>query len=331
MKIAKIPPNQFTFESLLVIIASNHATLVLLVYLTLSIILFYQQPSTQRYWLIMLPVFLLLVNFIMALVVRRALINNLPLMVFHFSLFALVILAALGQMTYLKGTLELATMEAFSGQLENVNAGSWHDYGLADIRFINMGFSINYHKGIKRDNTVNKISLLNNKGVQQVLEIGDHVPLVIGHYRFYTSHNKGYAPVFEWTAANRKQSIIGSVHLPAYPINEYRQALEWKIPGTQQSIWTMLKIESNVLPKDREFQFQIPQKHTLIVRHNDQRYELTVGDELDLGVGILQYQGLTTWMGYKVDYDWTRYWLLVSCLTAIISLFLHYILKFRSV
>lgn len=316
--------------SMSAIISSNRTTLGLLVYLALSIIPFYQQPSADRYWLIMLPIFLLLINFIMALVVRRALINNLSLMVFHFALFALVILAALSQMTYLKATLELATMEEFSGQLENVNAGSWHDYGLNDVRFMNMGFSINYHKGVKRDNTINKISLLNQNGIQQVLEIGDHIPLVIGNYRFYTSHNKGYAPVFKWTATNTSQSIIGSVHLPAYPANEHRQALEWKLPGSQQSIWTMLEIESNVLPVDRDFQFQIPQQHKLIVRHNEQRHVLSVGDELDLEMGVLQYQGLTSWMGYKVDYDWTRYWLLVACLVAIFSLFLHFIFKFRS-
>lgn len=330
MKTAKIHPNHLASRSLFAIIASNRITLGLLIYLALSITLFYQQPSADRYWLIMLPVLLLLINFIMALVIRRVLINNLPLMVFHFSLFALVILATLGQMTYLKATLELATIEEFSGQLENVKAGLWHDYGLTNTRFTNMGFSINYHKGIKRDNTINRIAFLNHSGVQQVLEIGDHVPLVIGHYRFYTSHNKGYAPVFKWTETNTGKSIVGTVHLPAYPINEYRQALEWKIPGSQQSIWTMLQIEGNVLPEDQAFQFQIPQQHKLIVRHNNQRHELSVGDELDLGGGVLQYQGLTSWMGYKVDYDWTRYWLLITSVMAIISLFLHFFLKFRS-
>ena len=310
--------------------ASNGATLGLLLYLALSIILYYQQPAADKYWIIVLPVLLLMINFIMALVVRRVLINNLPLMTFHFALFALAILTGLGQMTYLKATLELATMEEFSGQLENVKAGAWHNYGLDNIRFTNMGFSINYHKGVKRDNTINRIALVDSNGLQQVLEIGDHVPLVIGHYRFYTSHNKGYAPVFTWTAANTTRSITGSIHLPAYPVNEYRQALEWKIPGSKQSIWTMLQIEDNVLPVDRDFQFQIPQQHKLIVRHNDQRYELGVGDELDLGTGVLRYQGLTSWMGYKVDYDWTRPWLLAACMVAIISLFLHFVLKFRT-
>lgn len=314
---------------MLTILASNRFTLLLLCYLAVSIIIFYQQPLPGRYWLIALPVGLLIINFLVALALRKVLINKIPLMLFHFSLVALAILFALANMTYLKATLELATMEEFSGQLENVTAGPWHDYKLDELHFMNLGFVVNYHKGIKRDSTVNRVALVANNGSSEILEIGDHIPLVHGHYRIYTSHNKGYAPIFTWTASGSNQSITGSVHLPSYPINEYRQALEWKIPDSEQSIWTMIHIDENVLPEDRDFSFKIPQQHRLIIRYHDQRYELKPGDKLDLGSGILQYQGLTSWMGYRVDYDWTRPWLLATTLLAIASLFFHFIGKFR--
>jgi len=231
-------------------------------------------------------------------------------------------------MSFFNATLELAENEEFAGQVENIEQGPWHRYGLSTIRFTNLGFQIRYHKGIKRDKTVNQIGLTLRNGQQQTLEMGDHVPLVIGHYRFYTSHNKGYAPVFEWRPSASTRVVVGSIHLPAYPAHEYRQALEWKVPGSDLKLWTMLNIQENVLPTDREFQFQVPEQHQLVVRHQDKRYALLPGDEIDLPGGRLTYRKLTTWMGYKVDYDWTRPWLLATALIGLMGLFSHFIVKF---
>ncbi len=66
------------------------------------------------------------------------------------------------------------------------------------------------------------------------------------------------------------------------------------------------------------------------MRIGNRRTELQVGDEISLEGGILRYDTLTSWMGYKVDYDWTRPWLLATCLIAMISLSFHYITSFRS-
>ncbi|HEY5738915.1 MAG TPA: hypothetical protein VIW27_04280, partial [Gammaproteobacteria bacterium] len=206
--------------------------------------------------------------------------------------------------------------------------GPWHRYGLADAEFSNLGFRINYRTGVKRDRTVNRIALNSADDGQQVVEIGDHVPLVIGHYRFYTSHNKGYAPVFEWLAAGSETPVIGSIHLPAYPINEYRQALEWQVPGSDLQLWTLLRIDENVLPEDRPFEFTVPEAHRIVVRVGEQRFEMAPGERIELDGGVLGYRGLSSWMGYKIDYDWTRPWLLATAIIAILSLFAHYVIKF---
>ena len=118
------------------------------------------------------------------------------------------------------------------------------------------------------------------------------------------------------------------MHLPAYPTNEFRQALEWKLPGSEQSLWTMLQIDEDVLPEDREFEFTVPKRHRLIVRIGDERRELVPGDELALPGGVLRYRELSTWMGYRVHYDWTRPWMLAAVLIGLFSLFAHYVVKF---
>ena len=328
MKIAKTLPSATPPIGLVDAFASNRTTLTLLVVLALAVTVYYQISLPFRIWLIAVPSLLLILNFLLALATRDILKNNWPLMVFHFALILLVLLAFAGRMSFFKATVELAESEEFAGQVENIQQGPWHRYGLSGTRFTNLGFQIRYHPGIKRDKTLNQVLLTMPDGLQRSLEVGDHVPLVIGHYRFYTSHNKGYAPVFEWQASNSDERIVGSIHLPAYPTHEYRQALQWQIPGTETELWTLLMIEENVLPEDREFDFQVPQQHQLVVRYRDQRYELRPGDELELPGGILHYQKLTTWMGYKVDYDWTRPWLLATALIGLLGLFVHFIVKF---
>ena len=315
-------------------LSSNRFTLLCLLLLAAGSVAYYQFPLAGRIGFVALPTLLLVVNFLFAVAARGILRNNWPLMIFHFALIVLAALGLVSRMSYFQATLELAEHEVFDGnprQLDNLVQGPWHRYGLADAEFSNLGFRINYRTGVKRDRTVNRIALHAGDGGHRVVEIGDHVPLVIGHYRFYTSHNKGYAPVFEWLAAGSETPVTGSIHLPAYPINEYRQALEWQLPGSGLRLWTMLSIDENVLPEDRPFEFTVPEAHRIVVRVGERRFEMRPGDRVELDNGVLGYRGLSSWMGYKIDYDWTRPWLLASAIIAILSLFAHYAWKFMRV
>ncbi len=324
MKTAKIHPEHGRVAAFARLAASNAATLALLVVLGFAVLVYYRVDFPGRLWLIALPGLLLIANFSLALALRGILRNNGPLLVFHLALIALVLLAFAGRLSAFKATLELARGETFDGQLQNVRQGPWHGYGLAQTRFVNLGFRIRYQPGIKRDKTVNRIALIDAEGRAREIEIGDHVPLVVGHYRFYTSHNKGYAPVFEWRSDGAESAVVGSVHLPAYPAHRFGQALEWRIPGSDQSVWTMLAIDDEVMPADREFMFRVPARHRLVLRYGSRRIELRPGDSVRLSGGVLRYVELSTWMGYKVDYDWTRPYLLAIAIVGIVALFAHY-------
>ncbi len=323
-------PNGGIAKTVQLVLASNRLNLALLIVLFFAVVLYQQMTASYRLGILLVPVTLLMFNFILALLLRKNFIAKPALLIFHMALFALVSLAIAGQFTYLKATLELSTHEQFNGQLENVDAGPWHDYQLDNVRFTNLGFTINYHKGIMRDSTHNRIQLDNNLEQTKIVEIGDHVPLVIGHYRFYTSHNKGYAPLFRWYPADGSPVQLGNIHLPAYPIHEYQQAKEWTLPQTQQKIWTMLVIEEDLLPEDSDFNFRVSYKHHLIIRIAGQRYVLRQGDEINLPSGILRYDSLVSWMGYSVDYDWTRPWLFVASLIALLSLTFYYFGRLRN-
>ena len=269
---------------------------------------------------------LLIGNFIVAIVRKRILVNKPALMVFHLALILVFVQLIISQLTYLKATTEVGVNQDFGGQLDNIRAGPLHDYGLSGGAFTNLGFQINYLDGIRRDNTLNRVRINGENGDGSVITIGDHIPLVLGHYRFYTSHNKGYAPVFSWIPnQDNRPALRGSVHLPAYPLNEYQQSREWQLPVIDLPIWTMLVIEEEVVPEDRDFSFTIPLQHHLIVRIGQERWTLRPGESIELSDGTLHYDYLSSWMGYTVDYDWTRPWLLFTSLLGIAALFVHYL------
>lgn len=279
-------------------------------------------------WLIGAPCLLLSANLSAAITVNPAFRRRPALLVFHLALAAVLLLAAVGRLTYMKGELELSTGDVFEGVLTRTEQGPLHTSRLERVRFRNDGFSIGYEPGVKRSRTSNRITLLDDRGPRPIA-IGDTVPLVASGYRFYTSFNKGFAPVFQWRPAGN-EALRGSVHLPSYPLHEYRQAQAWTPPGTDRKLWIMLQFDEVLLDPGAPSQFRLPGTHTLVLRDDTRRYELAPGARVELAEGVLIYEGLTTWMGYTVFSDWTLPWLFASAVLAALSLAWHFLTSFAA-
>jgi cytochrome c biogenesis protein len=269
------------------------------------------------------------VNLVAAVLRHPAFRHRSALLAFHLALLAIVVLVAAGRLTYLKGQLELSEGEAFAGALSSAESGPMHRSELDRAGFINEGFTIRYEKGVRRAETRNAVRWIDERGVERQALIGDNEPLVLRGYRFYTSFNKGFAPVFVWRPeAGAPQR--GTIHLPAYPLHEHGQALEWTLPGTRSAVWTMLQFDEPLLDPERVSQFRLPDRHKLVIRVGDARHELTPGASLTLPEGVLVYERLSTWMGYTVFYDWTLPWLFAACALAFASLAWHFARKFSA-
>ena len=307
-------------------LASLKLTLVFIVLLAASIIAAYSTGAAGA-WPIAIPLGLLAINLTAAILTNTAFRRQTALLVFHLALLAIVVLAAAGRMTYLKGELELSTGEAFSGELTRSQQGPWHLSRLERVTFSNEGYTIAYAPGVRRNETRNRVSWTDAGGRRYVSVIGDQQPLVREGYRFYTSFNKGYAPVFTWQPAHGAASR-GTIHLPAYPIHEHAQALQWTLPGTDAKIWVMLDLDEVVLDPAQASEFRLPSDHTLVVRDGSERRQLVPGGRYVTPHGVLVYEGLTTWMGYSVFYDWTMPWLLAACVLAVGALGWHFWRKF---
>jgi hypothetical protein len=292
-------------------------------------VLAYHLGWLRNVWALVVPLALFALNLSAAVGTNPAFRRQTALLVFHLALIAIVLLVAAGRLTYFKGRVELSTGETFAGEVADSEMGPWHSLSLGHAAFTNEGFSIHYSPGVRRDVTRNVVSWTGSDGTIRRAVIGDQVPLKLDGYRFYTSSNKGFAPLFVWLPKGGEPRL-GTIHLPAYPVHQYSQALDWVLPGSAVRIWTMLQFDEVLLDPDSPSEFHLPSRHRLVVRVGEERRELHPGDRYLLPEGELVYRGLSTWMGYTVFSDWTMPWLLAACALAVASLAWHFWRKFAA-
>ena len=269
---------------------------------------------------------LLALNCVAALVVHPLLRRRLPLLVAHLALLALVVLVAIGRLSSLDGRFELTQGVPFDGRLLDARRGPLHHDALHRLAFRHDGFDIAYAPGRRRGPTHNRVVWKDGDGALQQAVIGDHRPLVLDGYRIYTSPNKGFAPLLTWQPA-AGEPVTGAVHLPSYPANELRQSREWPLPDGRE-VWVQLQFDETLIDPESAGAFRLPGRHRLAVLVGTQRAELAPGAGIAIDGGTLTYEGLRTWMGYRVSFDPTLPWLLAAALLAALALGLHYGLKF---
>ena len=265
---------------------------------------------------------LLSVNLLVALWAHPAFRRKLPLLVAHLALLAVVLLAGLGRLLALDGRFELTQGEPFDGRLMDGESGSWHQDRLQRMALRHEGFQIDYAPGRKRGSTRNPVRWQDEDGQERHAVIGDHRPALVSGYRVYTSPNKGFAPLLTWRP-QAGEAEQGSVHLPSFPAQELHQSREWTLPDGR-AVWVQLQVEGVLIDPATPSRFEMPRAHVLVVRVADRRAELRPGERMSLEGGTLVYEGLRTWMGYRITYDPTLPWLLASSLLAALALAWHY-------
>lgn len=272
-------------------------------------------------WHLALPLGVLELNLLAAILTNSTFRRQFALLAFHIALATLVALVAIGRLTYLTGYSEVVEGMPYTGLLE-VRAGPWHRGRAENLHFENERVRITYHPGPLRDKTLNRVRYQASGGRVQTQDIGDHQPLVLDGYRIYATFNKGFSPILTWWPADGPP-VRGSVNLPRYPGEQDAQWREWAVPGAGFSIFTGLQIDGPVLDPDRYSTLRPPEHQRLIVRHQDVRHELRLGQSLILPGGVLRYEELRMWMGYQISYDWTTPWVLASALMSVFFLGLH--------
>lgn len=312
---------------LVVALASLRLTLFSLVALLLAVAYIYDRSGEADATLPLVgPLSLLALNLLAAVATNKAFHRQLPLLVFHLALLAIILLSAVGRLTYLRGTTEIVTGGEHQS-IERIEAGPWHRGDRDTVKFENLGFRIEYKPGLQRDATINRVRWQDESGVARTTEIGDQVPLVIRGYRIYTSSNKGFAAMFRWEP-NGSPVEAGSVNFPGYPSNKDAQMTSWKL-GTEE-LTIKLHLPGELIDPESQSQFRLPDQHQISIELPWRVAFLNPGDNLPMPTGRLTYIGLTTWMGYNIFYDWTMPWLLMACTLAVLALAWHFWQKFSA-
>ncbi|MDZ4262077.1 MAG: hypothetical protein U1B30_07075 [Pseudomonadota bacterium] len=309
------------------VLASTRLTLVGMVLLAIGAGLSYGNPVSTSVWVLVAPLGLLSLNLFAAILVQPRINRRGGLLMFHIGLLSVVILAAIGRLTHYEAHVELLSGESFdASSVLGPSQGPWHSGELAAVEFVQGPYTVQYGASLKRGPTRSHVMIPDGKGGVREEVVGDDTPLILKGYRFYTSFNKGFAPILTWTPTEGA-SVTGSVHMPSYPLFEYKQDNNWTPPGSSEiKFW--LRLETG-------YEADAPwvldgRKATgvLVVSSGEQRLELHSGDEVELAGGRLRYEGLNSWLGYKIFYDPTLKWLFFAAIFGVIGLARHYWSKF---
>ena len=301
-------------------LASLKLTLLGMVLLGIGAALSYGNPEHVSVWVLVAPLALLAVN-LAAAILTNPRINRQPgLLVFHVGLLGMVLLAGIGRLTHLDAHLEIAKEQTFSPELlMDVRKGPWHAGGLDKVAFTQGGFTVDYAPELRRGLTHSQVFLPQPDGSVLEIDVGDDRPLVLERYRFYTTHNKGFAPVLTWIPEDG-ETVSGRVHMPSYPLFDYKQDNHWTPPGTEEDIKFWLQLDTGMTLEDSWVLDGRNSRGVLVVTSGDQRVELRPGEETQLPHGRLRFDYLTTWMGYRVFYDPTIQWLFFVSVAGVFGL-----------
>ena len=316
-------------------LGSIRLALVGMLLLAIAAALSYGNPVGTPVWVLVAPLAFLAVNLLAAIATNPRINRRGGLLVFHLGLLAIIVLAGIGRLTHLEAQLEMTEGAAFSpSDLTHLAKGPWHSGALEQLAFVQGPFTVNYSPGIVRGLTHSQVLIPDGQaaapggtGGWQTKVVGDDRVLILEGYRFYTSFNKGFAPVLTWVPDGGGEALSGTIHMPSYPLFDYKQESSWTPPnekgvGKEIKFWLRLKTG---LRDDAAW--VLDGKTTtgvLVVNVDDRRVELEPGQSVHVPGGELRYERLTTWMGYKVFYDPTLHWLFGAAIMAILGLGTHF-------
>jgi len=304
-------------------LASTKLTLLWMLLLAVGAALSYDNPEDTSIWVLIVPMLLLAVNLISAIISNPRINRRGGLLVFHLGLLSIVVLAAIGRLTHMDGRVEIIAGAEFSPELvTDVHSGPLHSGALADVKFVQGPFTVEYRAQMMRGLTHSQVALPDNEGGWREAVVGDDRPLLIEGYRFYTTFNKGFAPILSWTSHDGRVSETGAVHMPSYPLFDFKQSNSWTPQGGDEiKFW--LQLETGLTAEEAWVLDGRRATGTLVVNVSDERTELLPGQSVKMASGTLRYERLTTWMGYKLFYDPTLQWMFLAAFITIAGLSAH--------
>jgi cytochrome c biogenesis protein len=307
-------------------IASLKITLVGMGLLCAGSVLSYGNPDGTSIWVLVVPMIILAINLVAAIATNPRINQQPGLLVFHVCLLLILLLAALGRLTHIDAHLELVAGTEFNPEkLLDVNAGPFHYGDIEKVRFVQGPYTVQYASGLRRGLTHSHVKVEVHPGQWEDRVVGDDRPLLIQGYRFYTTFNKGFAPILTWIP-KQGEAVTGAINMPSYPLFDYKQDNRWVPPNSSEEIKFWLQLNTGM---DMDKSWVLDGRTatgTLIVTTPEKRHEVQVGGSVSMENGVLRYDALTIWMGYRLFYDPTIQWMFFVSILGVLGLS-HYFWK----
>ncbi len=311
-------------------LGSLRLTLAAMLALAITSLATYKNPGLSINW-VALPLALLGVNLLSAIISNRRFRKQGGLLTFHIGLLIVIVLAALGLLSSLDARLEITEgMEFNPADVEIVHQGPWHRNRLDQVLFTQGKVAVDFVSPQRRSETRSRIWVPSDDfGQPKSRLIGDNRTLRTSGYRFITTGNKGYSIILTWIS-DHGQLSTGAVHMPSYPMYEWKQDNEWLTPEGQQLLIS-LQIENEQRSNDATWTLTSKDVQTrLLLRTAENERLLKPGDEARLEGGKLRFEELRLWMGYRIDSNPMLFWQFMAALFAISGLGYHFWHKFSS-
>ncbi|MEW6312914.1 MAG: cytochrome c biogenesis protein ResB [Pseudomonadota bacterium] len=307
-------------------LASTRLTLLGMALFGAAVLLTYRDQEASPWWMAV-PLALLAANLFAAVATDPRINRRGGLLVFHLALLALILLAGVGRLTHFSGRVEITEGSLFQPVgVETLRKGAWHPDRFDQVKFAQGPFTVQYQPGLKRAHTRSQVFILDGAGGQTPMVVGDQMALVLAGYRFYTTSNKGFAPLLTWMP-DAGVPVSGAIHMPSYPFLEWNQFTDWATPDGEK-VQLHLDVER---PSDNEAAWTLDPKNipaTLVVKSAGGNAVLHPGETVRLAHGVLRFDELRGWMGYQIFFDPTLPWLFWIALVGVAGLAHHAWRKF---
>lgn len=305
-------------KRLTAVLASLRLTAVALVVMAGLAIAGRVWPALPHAWTAV-PAGVLAANLLAALVVHPRLRAQRALALFHWALIAVCGLVAVSVLARFEGEVEIVEGAEFDPAAVRVaEAGPWAARAVDDVAFVQGDLSVDYLPGLRRQQMTTSVAIDG-----QVRRIDDLAPLDVGGYRFSATANKGFAVMLAWHGADGDE-FRGAVHLPSYPVNDWRQSNRWRTPAGEEI--TVSFQPTQRVPADRGWTFSKARADGSIgIRTPTGDHVLAPGATIALRGGSLTLDGVRLWVGYSIERDPAMPWLFAAAAIGIAALGLHFI------
>lgn len=297
-------------------LGSTRAAVVLLLFLVVTIVAC-RLREAWGYGLVAVPLGLLAVSLCIALVTHARLRARPALFVFHVALVCCCVSAGASAVFRFEGRLEIAEDQAFDSRDVVVTQAfrGARPEALDEVRFLQGPLQVEFGPGLARRRSTSVL-----RGAEEELSATDTQAARVGGFRFSMTSNKGVALVLTWRSA-RDAAITGAVHLPSFPVRDWKQIAEWQSPAGE-----MLRFELDGLrvPMDRPWQFSRAFAQRPVRLHRaEAAIVLPEGQWVAVSGGEIRLEAVRLWIGYRVSRDPAAPWLFWSAVAGLLSLGWH--------